>query len=130
MENQTMGSRIAALRKENNLTQAQLAEKVGVTDKAVSKWERNLSCPDIDLLPRLSEIFGVTTDELLQKTQPHTVKQNSFPSVSLILHAVSAGLGIAVAVLSFMKQIDNLSAFSMLGIGLGCISVEHLINKK
>jgi transcriptional regulator with XRE-family HTH domain len=57
---------IATLRKENNMTQRQLAEKMGVTDKAVSKWERDLSCPDVDSLPRLAEIFGITVDEMLR----------------------------------------------------------------
>ena len=65
MNNQTLGTMIAALRKEHNMTQLQLAEKMGVTDKAVSKWERDLSCPDVDSLPRLAEIFGITVDEML-----------------------------------------------------------------
>ena len=54
MKKQTMGEMISTLRKENNMTQLQLAEKMGVTDKAVSKWERDLSCPDIDSIPRLA----------------------------------------------------------------------------
>ncbi|MGI5977010.1 MAG: helix-turn-helix domain-containing protein [Candidatus Limivicinus sp.] len=53
----TIGTLIAELRKENNMTQAQLAEKMGVTDKAVSKWERDLSCPDINSIPKLAEIL-------------------------------------------------------------------------
>ncbi|MBR5558619.1 MAG: helix-turn-helix transcriptional regulator [Oscillospiraceae bacterium] len=130
MEKQTIGSKIAALRKEKNLTQAQLAEMIGVTDKAVSKWERNLSCPDIELLPRLSEIFGVTVDELLQATQNPTVKPNNLSPLSFVLHAVSTALGIAVAVLSLLNQIDSTSAFGMLGIGLGCMGLEHIMSKK
>lgn len=55
---------IAELRKEKGMTQLELAEKIGVTDKAVSKWERDLSCPDINSLPDLAEILGVTVDEL------------------------------------------------------------------
>ena len=66
MNNQTLGSMIATLRKEHNMTQLQLAEKMGVTDKAVSKWERDLSCPDVASLPRLAELFGITVDEMLQ----------------------------------------------------------------
>ena len=47
MQQQTLGAMIASLRKERQMTQLELAEQLGVTDKAVSKWERNLSCPDI-----------------------------------------------------------------------------------
>lgn len=60
-----MASFIVELRKGKNLTQKALAEQLGITDKAVSKWERGLSCPDISLLAALSEILGVTTGELL-----------------------------------------------------------------
>lgn len=60
-----IGPFIAQLRKEQGMTQRALAEQLLITDKAVSKWERGLSCPDISLLPALAEIFGVTTSELL-----------------------------------------------------------------
>ena len=66
MENtQSIGKRIMSLRKAAGMTQEQLAEKLGVTPQAVSKWENDVSCPDISLLPVLSEIFGVSTDSLL-----------------------------------------------------------------
>ena len=60
-----MGWFIAALRKERHLTQKDLADSLHITDKAVSKWERGLSCPDIALLPELASRLGVTVDELL-----------------------------------------------------------------
>ena len=66
MKQQTLGKAIAMMRKEKNMTQAELAEKMGVTDKAVSKWERDLSCPDVATLPRLAELFGITVAELMQ----------------------------------------------------------------
>ena len=62
---QTMGKRISQNRKRLGLTQDALAEQLGVTAQAVSKWENDQSCPDITMLPRLAEIFGITTDELL-----------------------------------------------------------------
>ena len=62
---QTLGKRIMQHRKAMGLTQDQLAEKLGVTPQAVSKWEHDLSCPDINMLPRLAELFGTTTDALL-----------------------------------------------------------------
>ncbi len=59
-----LGLKIAYYRKLNGLTQEELAEKVGVSTQAVSKWEQQLSCPDIMLLPTLANIFRVTIDEL------------------------------------------------------------------
>ncbi len=63
--NTTLGSRIAMRRREKGLTQEGLAEKLGVSSQAVSKWENDLSCPDISLLPKLAQVLGLTTDELL-----------------------------------------------------------------
>ncbi|MBA4348024.1 MAG: hypothetical protein C0413_04145 [Clostridiales bacterium] len=65
MEQQSMGKRIMQLRKEKGYTQEQLAEMMGVSAQAVSKWENDVSCPDISILPMLAEKLGVTTDELL-----------------------------------------------------------------
>ena len=62
---ETFGKRIVRNRKRLGLTQDALAEKLGITAQAVSKWENDLSCPDITMLPRLSEIFGISTDALL-----------------------------------------------------------------
>ena len=61
----TLGKRIVLHRKRLGLTQDKLAEALGVTAQAVSKWENDLSCPDITLLPKLAQLFGITTDELL-----------------------------------------------------------------
>lgn len=65
MENEKMGQLISELRKSNQMTQKDLAAKLHVSDKAVSKWERGLSCPDISLLLPLSDILGITIVELL-----------------------------------------------------------------
>ena len=66
---QTLGKRIVQNRKRLGLTQDQLAEKLGVTAQAVSKWENDQSCPDITMLPRLADIFGITTDALLGREE-------------------------------------------------------------
>ena len=66
----TLGRRIAALRKDKSLRQDDLAENLGVSPQAVSKWENDNSCPDITLLPALAKILGVTVDELLSGKQP------------------------------------------------------------
>lgn len=63
--NTTLGKRIAAMRHEKGLKQEELAEKLGVSSQAVSKWENDQTCPDISLLPKLARILGVSVDELL-----------------------------------------------------------------
>lgn len=63
--NETIGSRISKYRKEKSMTQEELASRLGVSSQAVSKWENDLSCPDISLLPALCQSLGVTSDELL-----------------------------------------------------------------
>ena len=66
---QTLGKRISFHRKQLGLTQDQLAEQLGVTAQAVSKWENDLSCPDIAMLPKLSALFGISIDTLLGSEQ-------------------------------------------------------------
>ena len=62
---ETLGKRISSNRKRLGITQDRLAEQLGVTAQAVSKWENDQSCPDIAMLPKLAEIFGITVDALL-----------------------------------------------------------------
>jgi len=66
MNNQKIGDFIKELRKEKNLTQKELADKLNITDRAVSKWERGLNCPDISLLDDLSQILEVSVIEILK----------------------------------------------------------------
>ena len=60
MEKQTMGSFIAALRKASGMTQREMAEKLNVSDKAVSRWERDESAPDLMLIPVIADLFDIT----------------------------------------------------------------------
>lgn len=73
MNQEKIGKLIAECRKKQHLTQAQLGEKLGVTDKTISKWEKGINAPNISLLNSLSEIFNITTDELLngEKIKPN-----------------------------------------------------------
>ena len=66
MEKKTIGGFIAALRKANGMTQKDLAERLNVSDKTVSRWERDDGAPDLAAIPAIAEIFGVTCDELLR----------------------------------------------------------------
>ena len=66
MEKKTIGGFIAALRKANGMTQKELAERLNVSDKTVSRWERDDGAPDLSVIPAIAEIFDVTCDELLR----------------------------------------------------------------
>ncbi|MBR2894463.1 MAG: helix-turn-helix transcriptional regulator, partial [Oscillospiraceae bacterium] len=66
MEKKTIGGFISALRKANGMTQKDLAERLNVSDKSVSRWECDEGAPDLSLIPVIAEIFGVTCDELLR----------------------------------------------------------------
>lgn len=132
MKKQTLGKTIGLLRREKGMTQLELAEKMGVTDKAVSKWERELSCPDISSIPRLAEILGVSVDELMQ-VKPgagESAAGNKIESiVNLALKGVALAMGIAVTVLSVLEQLEVNSALLMLGLGLACLAVSQLAGK-
>lgn len=65
MDNAKIGKLIYKLRKEQNMTQLQLAQQMNISDKTVSKWERGLGCPEVSLLPELSKLFGVDLEKLL-----------------------------------------------------------------
>lgn len=72
-----IGKNIAVLRKKNNLTQEELAGKLGVSAQAISKWENDNSCPDISLLPKIADVFGVTVDDLIRKNDFDIISEKS-----------------------------------------------------
>ena len=129
----TLGRKIAQLRKEKGMTQLELAGLMGVTDKAVSKWERDLSYPDITTLPRLAEVLGVCVDELLQcegsLSSPTQEEGGVVKYVSLALQAVGMAMGIAVAVSSVLGSTDYRSSAILLGTGLACLGIYSFVKK-
>ncbi len=131
MKQNTFGSMVASLRKKEGMTQLELAQRLGITDKAVSKWERNLSYPDIELIPKIAEIFGISVDELMQIKSEEAPRKNKAEEITQIaLKGIALAMGVAVAVLSFLRQIDANAALGMLGIGLACIAVTQLPEHK
>ena len=124
MEKKTLGIMIAERRKASGMTQAELAEKMGITDKAVSKWERDISYPDISTLPHLAEVLGVSIDELMTCRTPSSEEMKSKDKI--ICRAIALVMGVAVAVLSVLHSIDTTSAFTMLGIGLGALALSAM----
>lgn len=129
MTNKSMGEIISTLRKEKGLTQKEVADRLNITDKAVSKWERDLACPDTQTIPRLAEILGVSVEELLNaKSVPAAGSKGARIFPDMILKAICLAMGIAVAVLSLLGQLDARSGFTMLGIGLACVGIHMLQN--
>ena len=131
MTKQTFGATISALRKEKGLTQLELAQQMGVTDKAVSKWERNLSFPDVASLPKLAEVLGTSVDELLEvKTaaQEEPTESRVPALVELVLKAVALAMGVGVTALTIMDEVEPRNALGLLGIGVACLALVQLMH--
>lgn len=129
MEKQTLGQKIAELRKAKNMTQLELATQLNITDKAVSKWERDLSCPDINSFPKLAEILGVSVDELLQANVSGKEKDENKYTVDMVLKAVPLALSIGVTVLAAIDQIHWDDAVSLLGLAVLALAVRNFREK-
>lgn len=83
------GNKIRTLRKEKGLSQEALANQLHISFQAISKWENDVSLPDITLLPQLAAIFGVSIDALFETNEKEDVKMKlytmRFPIVNLTL---------------------------------------------
>ena len=131
MTKQTFGATISALRREKGMTQLELAQQMGVTDKAVSKWERNLSFPDVTSLPKLAEVLGTSVDELLEvKTaaQEEPAGPRVPALVELVLKAVALAMGVGVTALTIMDEVEPRNALGLLGIGVACLALVQLMH--
>jgi transcriptional regulator with XRE-family HTH domain len=130
MEN-TLGKRIAALRRQKELTQDNLAQILDVSSQAVSKWENDQTCPDISLLPQLAKMLGVSVDELLsgKSEQPPVVqmlpkeKQKDINDMMLRIIVDSAAgdkvrvnfpLALAQAAIDMGMELPNISGSSVM----------------
>lgn len=71
MDNLKLNDNICFYRKKQGLTQEELAQRLGVTNQSVSKWESAQCCPDISLIPKLADIFEISIDELFDN-EPRT----------------------------------------------------------
>ncbi len=126
----SIGETIAYFRKQKGMTQSELAEKMNVTDKAVSKWERNLSCPDINAISKLADILDVSVEELLKTKKQDYSNSKIKELINLILKAVGLAMGIGVVVLNILNKMELKSSIIMLGIGMFCIGLYLLDNNE
>lgn len=127
MDSKKFGEFIAAIRKEKGWTQTQLAEKLNVTDKAVSRWERGLGFPDINTVRPLADALGVSVLEIMQseKESKEEISINkaagAFDNViSLVAHQreiekrniiISVAFVTSVVLLLFLIDLMNWEAF-------------------
>lgn len=131
METKSIGYVISEQRKAHGWTQKQLADLLGVTDKAVSKWECNKSLPDVALLAQLSEVLEIPVDELLRKGSVSTMNTSKISeTVDLIFKAIAMAMGMAVVVLSILGVTDTSTNCLLLGIGLACTGIILLNSKQ
>ena len=131
MANRSMGEIISALRREKGMTQRELADMLNITDKAVSKWERGMACPDTQLIPKVAEILGISVEELMNaKAVPANGHKGAEYLMDIILKAVPMAMGIAVLVIALLGELDVKSGFAMLGIGLACAGAYLLKGKE
>lgn len=105
MNQEKIGNFIKKIRKDNNLTQKELADKLGVTYQAVSKWENGLNIPDIGIIREISKIYNIEIDELLSGEKKKK-RKNIFIMVSILLLIL---LGIAITIIIKNRHSDNIS---------------------
>ena len=125
LDAKVFGAYIAAIRKEKGLTQSQIAEKIHVTDKAVSKWERGAGLPDINNIEALAEALDVSLTELIQckKQEDCFIKTED---VSNIIRA-------AFDILKYQKQmlykrIVSGLIFAAVGVGIVFAGIHYLLS--
>ncbi|MBS6511843.1 MAG: helix-turn-helix transcriptional regulator [Clostridiales bacterium] len=129
MTNKNMGEHIRALRTALDMTQGDLAKKMSVTDKAVSKWERGLSRPDIDSLPKLAEVLGVTVEELC--SAPIKKKQSRAEEIlGVALPGIGLAMGICVVVTAILGEANAAESAVLLGIGMSSLALSLLQNRQ
>ena len=112
----TIGQNIAQYRKEKGITQEQLSEICGVSPQAVSKWENDISCPDITLLKPLSRIFGISVDKLLDDgSEPATTlsdnetEKGKVLKIRILDNKNKVNLNLPVALIEMLLKSDSLS---------------------
>jgi len=121
MEKKTIGKFIAALRKANGMTQKELGEKLFVSDKTVSRWERDECTPELSLIPAIAEIFDITTDELLRGERISPGREMATGEETAAKQKIKSEKQFKLMLHSQKKKFTNLSFLSIGLLVLGLI---------
>lgn len=131
MSNKSIGKIISKLREEKGITQKELGEKLGVTEKDISDWEKNVSTPDEDVILKLSEFFGVSSEEFTNSKTSSDVRSNKINYIiDIVLRTIPIAMGAALIVSTIISQIDLKSGFMMLGLSVVSMGIYLLKNEK
>ncbi|RHV45510.1 XRE family transcriptional regulator [Lachnospiraceae bacterium OM04-12BH] len=120
MDAKKFGTFIATLRKENNMTQVELAQKLQVTDKAVSKWERGLGFPDINTIEPLADALGVSVLEIMRSER--------IAETEITQDTASAALTDIFEFVKLQRKAERKSIFKIAGGVAACLFLIFLID--
>ena len=120
MDAKKFGTFIATLRKENNMTQVELAQKLQVTDKAVSKWERGLGFPDINTIEPLADALGVSVLEIMRSER--------IAETEITQDTASAALIDTFEFVKLQRKAERKSIFKIAGGVAACLFLIFLID--
>lgn len=120
MDAKKFGTFIATLRKENNMTQVELAQKLQVTDKAVSKWERGLGFPDINAIEPLADALGVSVLEIMRSER--------IAETEITQDTASAALTDIFEFVKLQRKAERKSIFKIAGGVAACLFLIFLID--
>ena len=121
----TIAEKIKSLRKDNSITQEDLAEKLNVSRQTISKWETSVTIPDADNIVAISKLFNITTDELLDYRVETVQKKKQFIMDMAVLLFGIIGF-IVFAILLMTNQIDETSSVITIN-GYGIAAILFLI---
>lgn len=128
-----IGKYIAGKRKELGMTQKQLAEKLGMSDKSVSKWERGESLPDIDKCSAIAKVFGITVDDLINYDKGENMGVGVPPKGKYMFGMVKVGDKGQIVIPAKARKIfnikpgDNLVILGDENAGLAILKEEDLL---
>lgn len=138
-EAQTLGMRIAEARKKHGYTQEEFSQKLNVTAQAVSKWENDLSCPDIQLLPQISKLLEISIDELLTGEEKKTAEEHysgekplKADNLRLQIHVISPNkrptdVTLPMTMVKRLSKIGNVISGVIGGTSLGQEQLEQIL---
>lgn len=129
MEAKQFGQFIAGIRKEKKMTQAELAQQIHVTDKAVSRWERGLGFPDIQTLEPLAQALGITVLELMRSEKKETEEQDQQPEERRYTQGEVAEMLQNAGDISRQQKKQDRNANVIAGIVLAAITVSVWMTK-